>query len=492
MSDDPRLPDPSLFDAIHARRSVRRFDLRRPVPDELVLEVIDAARYTPSSCNLQTWDFVIVSDPELRKKLAAETKSVLIAPVTIFVVYDRELARDGLANVQSASAAVMTLLLAATGRGLASLWVNALGDRDVVRSILGVPDDYEVLALVCLGYPLDAEPPPMPERRPLGEVIHRERYLGKGSLPRSPDPDDWSFPELGLYFKRKLQSGTRYNKPVASFCDPVLDAVRRFVGEPRPGPRLLDVLPGTALFTELLHSKYPDADLGVAEFSAENHFFANRRCGGKVSFVPFPHERAAELLGACAPPGVKVKLLRESGGLVVMPRVLPYPDLASAPFDAATILFRLEGIPRKERERLLREVTERLAPGGRIVIAYVSRRSWHLPAYAARRRMGRNSVEYAPVPEPNIIGPYEALSPGDVKRLVETNGLRIVDEARLLPLPDVRALETVGRRTRGAATWLIRIATMLSAALTPFQGLLAPFSRVRVLCLMRRTERSPS
>lgn len=489
---DSEKPSRDLFDVIHARRSVRRFDLKRAVPDALVLEVIDAARYTPSSCNLQTWDFVIVSDPELRKRLAEETKSVQIAPVTIFVTYDKELAREGLANVQSASAAVMTLLLAATARGLASLWVNALGDRENVRRILGVPDDYEVLALVCLGYPLDAEPPPMPDRRPLAEVVHRERYQGKGSLPRSPNPDEWSLSELALYFKRKLQSGTRYNKPVVAFCDPVIQAVCGFMGSPRDGLRWLDVLPGTAMFTELLHAKYPSAVLSVLEFSAENHFFANRRCGGRVAFAPFPLANADALLAACAKLGEKVKLLRESGGLIVMPRVLPFPEIQSGPVDVATILFRLEGIPSGERVRLLKEVAARLAPNGRIVVAFVSRRSWHLPAYAARRRMGRNSVEVAPAPEPNIIGPFEALSPGVVRHLAEASGLEVVGEARLLPLPDLGALDSVVRRTRGPATWFLRFARILASAMTPFSGLLRPFSRVRVLCLMRPQEPSIS
>ncbi len=492
MTDEAQRFEMGVFDAIKARRSVRRFDLKREVPASLVLEVIDAARYTPSSCNLQTWDFIWVTDAATKQLLAAETKSVLIAPVTLFVAYDRELAREGLANVQSASAAVMTLLLAATARGLASLWVNALGDRDRVRAILKVPDDYEVLALVCLGYPQNPEPPPMPERRPLSEVVHREQFEGKGSLPRSPDPDDWTLEQIALYFKRKLQSGTRYNKPNLGFCDPVLGAVRRFMGAAStPSPlRWLDVLSGTAMFTEMLHKSLSEGgsapSLAVAEISAENHFFATRRCGGKVGFVPFPLAATDRILAGCAKAGEKVQLLRESGGLVVMPRVLPYPDVQTGPFDVATILFRLEGIPKAHREELLKEIAARLAPEGRIVLAYVSRRSWHLPAYALRRKMGRRSVEVSPVPEPNLIGPFEALSPGYVRRLVEACGLRIQNEARLLPLPDPRSLELVERRTPGRTSWIVRTVRLLCSLATPLEPLLSPFSRVRVLCLTRR------
>lgn len=485
---DPHDPPQSALDALtamRARRSVRRFDSKRPVPESLVLECIDAARHAPSSCNLQTWDFIWVTDADLRKQLSEQTKSVLIAPVTLFVAYDRELAKEGLANVQSASAAIENLLLAATARGLASLWVNALGDRRIVRRLLQVPDDYEVLALVCLGYPLDADPPPMPERRPLDEIVHRNAYQGRGSLPKSPDPDDWSLGDLATYFKRKLQSGTRYNKPLTAFCDPVLNAIESFLPPKAPGQRFLDALPGTALFTELLRDRRPDASFSVAELSAECHFFANRRCGGRVGLVPFPAAREPEILAACAPPGTKVQLLRESGGLVVMPRILPHPDLDRGAFDVITVLFRLEGIPSAHREELLKELAGRLLPTGRLIVAHVSRRSWHLPAYALRRRMGRSSVEVAPAPEPNIIGPFEAISPGAVRRMVGRCGLEVEREARLLPLPDVHALGAVEQRVTGAMSWLLRVAKFLAGVASPFQGLLKPFARVRVLCLKR-------
>lgn len=482
---DPREPQPhelSVGEAIRRRRSVRRFDRDREVPESLVLAAIDAARFAPSSCNLQTWDFVWVKDEARRRLLAEETKSVLIAPVAIFVVYDRELAREGHANVQSASAAIMTLLLQATALGLASLWVNALGDRDRVRELLGVPDDYEALALVCLGWPADGELV-APERRPLDEVLHRDRYAGTGGLPKSPDPGDWTVDGLALYFKRKLQSGTRYNKPVAAFCDPVLAAVDRMLG---PGVRrLLDVLPGTAMFTEALHRRHPDAALGAMEISAENHFFADRRAGGKVELAVFPREREAVVLQSCAPEGVKVPLARESGGLVVMPRVLPHPRLASEPFDAATILFRLEGIPRELRVPLLREVAARLAPEGRIVLAYVSARSWHLPAYALRRRMGRDSVEYAPVPEPNLIGPFEALAPSEVARCLKEAGLRIVARTALFPLPDMAAIAKRTAKAGGVVRFLVRVASAAAWLLRPLTPLLSPFAQIRITCLKR-------
>ncbi|MFG0319984.1 MAG: nitroreductase family protein [Planctomycetota bacterium JB042] len=476
-------------EAIARRRSVRRFDRERPVPRELLLEVLDAGRWAPSSCNLQTWDFVVVEDDATRRALAEEVKSVLIAPVAVFVVYDRELAKEGLANVQSASASIQTMLLKATSVGLASLWVNALGDRDRVRERLGVPDDFEVLALVCLGYPRDDAPPPAPQRRPLDDVVHFDRYRGRGGLPKSPDPNDWSLEELALYFKRKLQSGTRYNKPRASFHDPVERAVERALapalGADGEGKRLLDVLSGTGLLTERLHRRWPKAALAVAEVGVDAWFFANRRAGGRVSFVPFPADRAEAILEECAAVDEEVAVARESGGLPVMPRVLPRPPLAEGAFDAATILFRLEGIPRAVRGPLLAAVRERLVPGGVLAVAYTSRRSWHRPAYALRRRLGRDSVETSPVPEPNLIGPFEPLAPAEVRELLRGAGFVPVGEERLEPLPDLDVILPRLERSGGLLRLMGKGLRLSNAVLKPFSSLLKPFARTRVVWLKR-------
>lgn len=473
-------------DAILRRRSVRRFDRSRDVPRELVMQVLDAARFAPSSCNLQTWDFVLVEDADLKRRLSEQTKSVLVAPVNVFVVYDRELAKEGLANVQSASAAIMTMLLKATSLGLASLWVNAIGDHDRVRELLGVPAEYDVLALVCLGYAADPEPPPAPERRPLSEVTHVDRFVSGGQLPRSPDPDAWTLDQIGLYLKRKLQSGTRFNKADPTFVSAVVGAVTTALhGEAGDGKRVLDVLPGTGVFTEALAKAYASAQFSVLESTAENHFFAGRRCGGRVAFVPWPPAARDAILARCAPRGAKVQIARESGGLVVMPRILPFPDLADGPFDAATCLFRLEALPSALRPRLLADVFAQLGVGAPFALAFTSRRSWHAPAYALRRRLGRDSVEYAPTPDPNLIGPYEALSPGAVRALVRAAGFTIRAETALFPLPDVERLRPRILAAKGAVRVLGRAFLVLAAALRPFEALLRPFARIRVLHLVR-------
>jgi len=58
-----------IYTAIAARKSVRAFQ-DREVPEELLLRFLEAARLAPSACNFQEWRFVVVRNPETRKRLA--------------------------------------------------------------------------------------------------------------------------------------------------------------------------------------------------------------------------------------------------------------------------------------------------------------------------------------------------------------------------------------------------------------------------------------
>src|SRR5881227_425956 len=64
------LPDIGLFEAIYSARSIRRLK-PDPVPEELITKVLDAAIRAPSAGDTQAWAFVVVRDPDLRRKLGA-------------------------------------------------------------------------------------------------------------------------------------------------------------------------------------------------------------------------------------------------------------------------------------------------------------------------------------------------------------------------------------------------------------------------------------
>ncbi len=150
-----------VMEAIRRRFSCRSF-VRRPVPDELVRELLEAARWAPSAGNLQPVRVMVVRDAERRRALAAAALGqsfVAEAPVVLVVCaipgisarHYGERGRD-LYCIQDAAAATQNLLLAATAAGLGSCWVGAFSERDVA-DCLALPRGWRPVALVPLGYP---------------------------------------------------------------------------------------------------------------------------------------------------------------------------------------------------------------------------------------------------------------------------------------------------------------------------------------------------
>src|SRR5262249_25596544 len=73
--------------AIRTRRTIRRWT-DRPVPEEIVKELLECALWAPSACNMQLWDFVVVTDPATRASLAEAVPFADKAQVCIFICYN--------------------------------------------------------------------------------------------------------------------------------------------------------------------------------------------------------------------------------------------------------------------------------------------------------------------------------------------------------------------------------------------------------------------
>jgi nitroreductase len=161
------------LEALKRRRSVRKFE-SRAVARELIETLVDAGRLAATARNVQPWEFVVVTDPATRKKLAETTdygKFIAESPVCIVVF-----CKDTKYYLEDGSAATENILLAATALGLGSCWVA--GDKKSygrkIADMLNVPKDYALISLVAVGYP--AEAPKMPPKRALDEVIHWETF----------------------------------------------------------------------------------------------------------------------------------------------------------------------------------------------------------------------------------------------------------------------------------------------------------------------------
>lgn len=154
------------------RRSIRKYQ-KKEVPENIIKGIIDCARFAPSAINIQPWEFIVITDGEMRKKIADITdygKFIADAPLCIAVF-----CKDTKYYLEDGSAATTYILLAAKAYGLGSCWVA--GDKknyaSDIRKLPGVPDGYKLVSLISIGYPAEN---PVKEKRPLEEVFHKERW----------------------------------------------------------------------------------------------------------------------------------------------------------------------------------------------------------------------------------------------------------------------------------------------------------------------------
>lgn len=160
------------LEAIRTRRSVRSFTAK-PVPKEIIKEIIDGARLAPSANNIQPWEFVVVTDQATRERIASLTdygKFVADAPVCIAVF-----CKDTKYYLEDGCAATENILIGACALGLSSCWVA--GDKKSyaaqINKILEVPDSHNLISLLALGY--SNVKASAYGKRGLDEVIHWEK-----------------------------------------------------------------------------------------------------------------------------------------------------------------------------------------------------------------------------------------------------------------------------------------------------------------------------
>lgn len=165
----------NIFEIISDRYSYRGKYLSTPVPREHLVAIMQAGLDAPSGCNKQTTSVIAVDDPEVLAKLHGVIDPPLgeTAPAMICVLTRKIIAyRDRTFYVQDYSAAIENMLLAIQALGYASCWieghvtdVDRIGDK--MAAILGVPEDYELIAYLPVGIP--AEPVKRVRKKPFGE-----------------------------------------------------------------------------------------------------------------------------------------------------------------------------------------------------------------------------------------------------------------------------------------------------------------------------------
>jgi len=218
-----------VFEAIHTARALRRLK-PDPVPEAVITQVLDAAICAPSAGNAQNWIFLVIRDPEQRRKLgaiyrkASDIASAVYAargrpahmteaqyqrlmssgaylwehmadapvllvpcqpqprlpppealPPEIRARYADELRYVERIRGASIYPAIQNIILACRALGLGTIiTTNHIRCEDEVKAVLGVPEDVQTFALMPIGYPLGKFGPLA--RRPVAEVACADRW----------------------------------------------------------------------------------------------------------------------------------------------------------------------------------------------------------------------------------------------------------------------------------------------------------------------------
>lgn len=175
-----------LLPLLEKRRSIRKFR-EREIESEKIGTLLEAALRAPSSMNRRPWEFIVVRDREMLKRLSMSkphgASFLKNAPLGIVVCAD-PLRCD--VWVEDASIASAFLLLAAESLGLGACWIQIRarmydGQKSATAYIaeqLDIPDHLEVEAIVAVGYPDEEKSPHHKEDLPY-EKIHYEKYGGR-------------------------------------------------------------------------------------------------------------------------------------------------------------------------------------------------------------------------------------------------------------------------------------------------------------------------
>ncbi|OGW77613.1 MAG: hypothetical protein A3I73_03905 [Omnitrophica bacterium RIFCSPLOWO2_02_FULL_45_16] len=173
-----------LLDLIHKRHSTRRY-ANRPIPREVLLRCIEAARLAPSACNGQPWKFIVVDDHALKDDLCEKAFSGIYSmnkfakdsTALMVVVSEKEkfISAAG-GRIRGTNYCLLDigiacehLILQATELGIGSCWIGWF-DEKAVKRVLGIPNDRRVDVIISLGYYEEADLAPPRLRKPLEEI----------------------------------------------------------------------------------------------------------------------------------------------------------------------------------------------------------------------------------------------------------------------------------------------------------------------------------
>jgi nitroreductase len=167
----------TVSEAIRKRYSCRSYE-QRPIEQEKLDQIFEAARLAPSAMNKQDWRFVVVTDKIMRQKVAKATNkpdafekaaAIIVACSNSDYVMRCEQAIGPI----DVSIALEHIALQAVELGLATCWIGSC-EPETVKTLLGIPGDITIIELMALGY--SADKAPKKSREPIEKIVCYEKW----------------------------------------------------------------------------------------------------------------------------------------------------------------------------------------------------------------------------------------------------------------------------------------------------------------------------
>jgi len=169
-----------FYEAVKKRRSYRVYKPNMP-EDDKVNRILEAARLAPTWANMQGMHYIVVKDPEIVKgvwKAVGQRKKFVEAPMYIVGVISESGSGTNTNGIQyfplDCGICFEHLILAATAEGLATCWIGWFNETKV-KKVLEIPEEFRVMALTPLGYPVK-EKGEVTERKLIEEIVHYDKF----------------------------------------------------------------------------------------------------------------------------------------------------------------------------------------------------------------------------------------------------------------------------------------------------------------------------
>jgi nitroreductase len=172
-----------VLDTIRSRRSVLRFE-NKPVRDDELEAILEAARWAPSWLNSQPWSFIVIKDQSIKEGLSEVVPTAFAlglkeAPICIAVAVNPE--EDQYHFVEAGAAASQNMALAVHSLGLQSGWIGVFDMKNQknsaesrVRQILEIPRTHRVISIIPIGHVKNEIP--KKQRKALHQLVYLDKF----------------------------------------------------------------------------------------------------------------------------------------------------------------------------------------------------------------------------------------------------------------------------------------------------------------------------